>query len=83
MNNRSTKNVTTVSRREFLRSTAAVGAALAWPTIIPSSVFGAAAPSNRITIGCIGVGRKGSGNMKAFKGNSGAEVVAVCDVDAG
>lgn len=84
MKSRRTKKAKTISRREFLKGSAvAAGTAIAWPTIVPSSVFGAAAPSNRITIGCIGVGRKGSGNMKAFQGNSGAEVVAVCDVDAG
>ncbi|MHC4593822.1 MAG: Gfo/Idh/MocA family protein [Planctomycetota bacterium] len=84
MRSRRAKKAKIVARREFLKGSAvATGAVLAWPTIVPSSVFGAAAPSNRITIGCIGVGRKGSGNMKAFQGNSGAEVVAVCDVDAG
>ena len=56
---------------------------MAWPTIVPSSVFGAAAPSNRITIGSIGLGGKGTSNMKEFKGNPGSEVVAICDVDAG
>ena len=71
---------TAVSRREFLKGVA--GAAFALPVIVPASVFGAGAPSNRITIGCIGVGGKGSGNMKGFKGNGGSEVVAVCDVDA-
>jgi hypothetical protein len=33
------------------------GAALAAPTIVPASVFGQNAPSNRINIGAIGVGR--------------------------
>ncbi|MHC4753052.1 MAG: Gfo/Idh/MocA family protein, partial [Planctomycetota bacterium] len=76
------KNTGSVSRREFLRSTVAVGAALAVPTIVPSSVFGADAPSERITMGCIGMGGKGAGNMKGFNAKSGCEVVAVCDVDA-
>ncbi|OHB76383.1 MAG: hypothetical protein A2Z25_20180 [Planctomycetes bacterium RBG_16_55_9] len=84
MNNRSTRNVRTVSRREFLACSATVAsAALAWPAIVPSSVFGANAPSNRITMGCIGVGGQGSSNMRGFKGQPGCEVVAVCDVDAG
>jgi predicted dehydrogenase len=71
---------TTVSRREFLKC--AAGAAVALPAIVPSSVFGADVPSNRISVGCIGVGGKGSGNMRGFHGNRGAQVVAVCDVDA-
>lgn len=83
MKNRGIARSKSVSRREFLKGSAAVaGAAFAWPTIVPSSVFGAAAPSNRLAIGCIGLGGQGSGNMKAFNGKKGCEVVAVCDVDA-
>jgi predicted dehydrogenase len=80
MTGNKTARVTTVSRREFLKG--AAGMAVALPVIVPASVFGADAPSNRITVGCIGVGGKGSGNMKGFNGNRGSEVVAVCDVDA-
>ena len=69
-----------VSRREFLRS--AAGAAIALPVIVPSSVFGDNAPSNCVTVGCIGVGGQGRGNMRSFNGNPGSVVVAVCDVDA-
>ncbi|MBW7988656.1 MAG: Gfo/Idh/MocA family oxidoreductase [Planctomycetes bacterium] len=84
MNSRRSKRAATVSRREFLKSSAAAaGAAIAWPVIVPSSVFGAGAPSNRITMGCIGLGGQGTGNMKGFRGKSGCEVVAVCDADAG
>lgn len=52
--------------------------------IVPGSALGlngAAAPSNRITIGCIGVGGQGGSNMRAFLAQPGAQVVAVCDVD--
>ncbi|MHC4110171.1 MAG: Gfo/Idh/MocA family protein [Planctomycetota bacterium] len=83
MKNKTTKKVDTVSRREFLKSSVVTAAAFAVPTIVPSSVFGANAPSNRITIGSIGLGGMGTGNMKGFKGKSGSQVVAVCDVDAG
>jgi predicted dehydrogenase len=72
-----------VTRRQFLKGTAAAGAMLVWPTIVPSSVFGANAPSNRITVGCIGLGNQGLGNMKSFDAKSDCEVVAICDVDAG
>jgi len=71
-----------VNRREFLKGSAlTAGAMIAFPTIVPSTVFGANAPSERITFGCIGVGGQGSGNMNSFKGNKASEVVAVCDVD--
>ena len=73
----------TLTRRDFLKtSTTAAGVALALPAIVPSSVFGADAPSSRVTMGCIGTGGQGSSDMKGFKGQSGCQVVAVCDVDA-
>ena len=54
MDRGNTSNVRTMNRREFLSRSAAVGASLAVPMIVPSSVFGADAPSNRITVGSIG-----------------------------
>ncbi|MBE0537494.1 MAG: Gfo/Idh/MocA family oxidoreductase [Phycisphaerae bacterium] len=73
-----------ISRRRFLTQSAAAGAAwAAVPAIVPSSVFGADAPSNRITLASIGVGGMGTGNMKGFMGKKDCEVVAICDVDRG
>lgn len=74
----------TLSRRDFLRRTAITGAALAFPTIIPSRVLGkdgAVAPSNRIALASLGVGGQGTGNMNSFLGEPDCQVVAVCDVD--
>jgi predicted dehydrogenase len=70
-----------VSRRDFLRTSAAAGAGLAFPAIVPASVFGADAPSERITVGCIGVGRMGTGDMREALGFKQVQVVAVCDLD--
>ena len=72
----------TLSRRNFLRASAAAGVGLAFPAIVPSSVFGAAAPSERITVGCIGVGRMGLDDLKEALGFKQVQVVAVCDLDA-
>jgi len=83
MKSRSTKKAKRVTRRQFLKSSAVAAGVIAWPTVVPSSVFGAKAPSNRITMGCIGMGGQGTGNMKGFRGKSGSEVVAICDVDVG
>ncbi|MBI4659035.1 MAG: Gfo/Idh/MocA family oxidoreductase [Verrucomicrobia bacterium] len=61
---------------------AALGAA-AVPTIVPASVLGAenrSAPSNRVALGCIGVGPQGRGDMGGFLRESDAQVVALCDV---
>ncbi len=68
-----------VSRRSFLKRAVAVA-----PMIVPASALGldgTVAPSNRVTIGCIGVGGQGGSNMRAFLAQRGAQVVAVCDVD--
>jgi len=76
-----TRQKKTISRRHFLKSTAAVMAA---PAIVPSTVFGQSAPSNTLLMGCIGVGRQGQGDMQEliYRGlEIGARVVAVCDVD--
>lgn len=48
-----------MNRRSFLKNTTLATAALGIPTIVPSSVFGKNAPSNRITVGMIGTGRQG------------------------
>ncbi len=70
-----------ISRRGFLKGSAAT-AATAWGfTIVPSSILGQTAPSERVGVGMIGVGNMGSSNLKGFMGNPGYQVVAVCDVD--
>jgi len=76
-----------MSRRRFLGNVAGVSAAaVGFPHIISSSALGAdgaVAPSERIVMGCIGVGSQGTGNMRGFLGKKDAQVVAVCDVDRG
>jgi predicted dehydrogenase len=62
-------------RRDFLRRTAA--AALAMPFAIKASAFGA---QDRITMGCIGMGGQGRGDMGGFMGFPQVQVLAVCDV---
>lgn len=76
------RNRRSLSRRGFLRRSVVFGAGLALPTIVPSRVFGALAPSERITVGCIGVGRMGTDDMREALGIAGVQVVAVCDVDS-
>ncbi len=71
-----------LSRRGFLRGSAILGAGLALPTIVPRRLFGASAPSERIAVGCIGVGRMGTDDMREALGIAGVQVVAVCDVDS-
>ncbi len=70
-----------ISRRHFLAST---GAALAIPTIIPSSALGLgqkASPSERVTLGVVGWGMQGPGNTGEFLKVKDCQVVAACDLD--
>jgi len=69
---------TTTNRRSVLKLLAASTAA---PLILPSRLFGADAPSKKITIGCIGVGWQGGENLQSFLGQDDCRVVAICDVD--
>lgn len=69
------------SRRKFLqKSTVAMLGAGAFPNIVPSSVRGAAAASNKIAVALIGSGPRGIGVMNGFLVEDDARVVAVCDV---
>ena len=76
-----------INRRQFLRKAAGASIAVAgFPYFVPSSALGRAgnvAASNRIVMGCIGVGSQGGGNMRGFLGKKEVQVVAVCDVDKG
>jgi hypothetical protein len=68
-----------LSRRQFVR-TAAAGVTLPW--IIPASVLGAQAPSNRITAGFIGTGVHGTEwNLMSYLWRYNNRVLVVCDVD--
>ena len=70
-------------RRHFLKQSAAlVTGGLVMPFVVPSSVLGKAAPSNRITVACIGLGRQMvNPNIPQLLKSPHAQIVAVCDVD--
>lgn len=72
------------NRRKFLKSSlVGATAAFAIPTIVPSSVFGQNAPSNKINIAQIGFGRISRGHdLPETMKNDVARVIAVCDVDS-
>ncbi len=75
---------TLVTRRHFVRTQlAAALAAAAFPSIIPAAALGKngrPSPSNRITVGCIGVGPQGRNGLGGFLHQSDAQVVALCDL---
>lgn len=73
---------TPFSRRQFVRTAVGAAALFTAPMIVPSRLFGASAPSNRIRVGQIGCGRIALGHDLPGVLRSGlADVVAVCDVD--
>jgi len=72
-----------VTRRRFLKTTARVGAAVAAPTIVPSSVLGrggAVPPSEKILLGGIGIRGRGMHDLRWMIGQPDVQFVAICDV---
>jgi predicted dehydrogenase len=70
-------------RRQFLKTTLAAGAAFAAPQIIPSSALGrdgAVAPSERVVVGGIGIGNRGTYDLGCFFQQKDVQFVAICDV---
>ena len=74
-----------ITRRQFLSRTATISGIVAAPWIIPSSARsedGYVSPSERITVGCVGLGNQGSALLRGFLGKRDVQIVAVCDVHA-
>jgi len=70
------------SRRGFLKAALATAAA---PTIVPASALGLEkrpAPSDRITVGIVGVGSRGFNLLEGFGAEADAQIIAICDVDS-
>ncbi|MDP6848064.1 MAG: Gfo/Idh/MocA family oxidoreductase, partial [Kiritimatiellia bacterium] len=68
-----------ISRRRFIAAAATTAAA---PYIIPSSALGKAgtvAPSNRINMGFIGTGGRGTSHLRSLVGSRETQLMAVCD----
>lgn len=72
-----------MKRRSFIRKTAAMTTgAVIMPTIVPSTVFGKNAPSNKINIGLMGCGRMGRGDLMGTIRFDRSRFIAVSDVDS-
>ncbi len=68
-----------ISRRGFIKRSLTAGAVIGVPTIVPSTVFGNDAPSNRVNvaqIGCGGISRYHTNHLKRMKD---VRVIAVSD----
>ena len=69
------------NRRHFIKSILAAGVG---PLCLPAHVLGAdgqTAPSGKISVGVIGVGAQGQGDMWGFLGQKDVRVTAICDVN--
>ena len=74
---------TKLTRRRFLARGAMAASAIALPFYVPASSLGrdgVVAPSERIVMGAIGLGGRGSGDLGWMLGESDVRFVAVCDV---
>jgi len=74
-----------LTRRTLLKHTTGLMAStIAVPYVVPSSALGkdgSTAPSERLTMGAIGIGGQGMHNLKNFLTCDDLRVLAVCDVD--
>jgi len=72
-----------LSRRHFLKRTAVAAGAVGLPYFIPARALGldgAVAPSERIVLGGIGLGSRGTYDLGCFLPEPGVQFVAICDV---
>lgn len=73
------------TRRDFIKKgSAAMGALIAVPTIIPASALGKngfIAPSDRITMAVIGAGNQGGNDTRAFLQDERVQITTICDVN--
>ena len=73
------------TRRRFLETAVKGSALLAVPTLIPGSALGlndTVAPSERIVMGGIGIGNRGTYDLGCFLQEPDVQFVAVCDIKA-
>ena len=72
-------------RRRFLKTALGAGAVLALPQFLPAAALGkdgSVAPSERIVLGGIGIGNRGTYDLGCFLKQPDVQFVAVCDVKA-
>jgi len=80
------KPIEKTTRRDLLRQSMAAGAAVAIPWLVPAAARGAsgrAAPSERITLGVIGIGPRATHDLYGILAQPDCRCLAVCDVQAG
>jgi len=69
-----------ITRRRFVGATAVTTVSAPW--LVPGSALGAddgTSANDRINMGAIGVGGRGTGDMRGLMGQKGVQMLAVCD----
>ncbi len=72
-----------ITRRQFLKRGVVAAGAVGFPYLVRSSALGlagAVAPSERITLGFIGLGIRGTSHVRTLLGHPDAQIVALCDL---
>src|SRR5437667_6440135 len=72
-----------LNRRSFLKTALQAGAVLAAPQVVRGAVLGkdgGVAPSERIVLGGIGIGNRGTYDLGCFLEEPDVQFVAICDV---
>ena len=72
-----------MKRRSAIKTIASATAASLGPAFVSNRSLAATAPSERLSIGFIGLGNQSRMDLPAFLNNNDVQVVAVCDVNAG
>lgn len=78
----STRLASPLNRRQFLKRAALAGGVAAAPMIVPASVLGrngAVPPSERIVLGGIGLGGRGTGVLGWMLGEPDIQFITICD----
>lgn len=72
-----------MSRRGLFKSVAQAGVVAAAPMVVPASALGrggAVPPSDRVTLGGLGIGNRGASVLKSFLAQKDVQFLAICDV---
>jgi len=73
------------ARRRFLKTALSASAAMMAPQVIPRTALGkegVAPPSERITVGGIGIGNRGTYDLGCFLQQPDVQFLAICDIKA-
>ena len=74
---------TKLSRRRFLSLTAVAAGAVVAPALVPASALGlddTIAPTNRLALGCIGIGGRGNEDLGHFLRHKDIQFLAIADI---